>query len=331
MYLKLNILATIISPIGIIIPFALGPLIFHYIKTIYTSKIDSQKFIRGLLPSFIAFFAYSIPQYYLGLPIDGKTVIFQAILLVIPFLGILYLAYYLFLSNKLLKHYKRLVKNNYATLNTLDLKWLAIWIRGFILFLIIDIISGLLIVAYPIHSILIYINLFYLVLLIWYIGYYGINQVQVFLVNDISPEAIKKEISHEKKIKSKPFYDCESEEFMELKIHLENVFTEQKLFKRQHLSLRETANILDVSDKKLSHLLNICLDSNFYEYVNKHRINYFTKQLKEGAAKNLTLLAIAFDSGFNSKATFNRVFKQQVGMTPIAFKKLSDKESQSFQ
>jgi len=329
-YLEWNVLATILLPFGIITPFALGTFIYQYIKTIYTSKIDLRLFARNLLPFGIAFVVYSIPQYFLGLSLEGKATFFQIISFAIPFLGIVHLGYYLFLSYKLLKRFRKLVKNNYANINTLDLKWLTIWIRGFILFLLIDILSGLLIVAYPIHSTLIYANLFYLVLLIWYIGHHGISQTQVFLTPEVHSESITRKNLQEKKIKSPVFFNCESEEFVSLKIRLEIVFTEQELFKRQHLSLKETADILNISDKKLSHLLNICLASNFYEYVNRHRTNYFIKKLEEGAAENLTLLSIAFDSGFNSKATFNRVFKQQMGMTPITFKKQSNKESQSF-
>ncbi|MEP1489009.1 MAG: helix-turn-helix domain-containing protein [Algibacter sp.] len=320
----------IVSPIGIIIPFALGSFIFQYINTIYTSKIDFKTFKQSLTPFGVAILFYSIPQYIFGLTYDNKIIIFKIISILIPFLGVLHLAYYLILSYKLLKRYRELVKNNYSDINTLDLKWLSIWVRGFILFLIIDMISGLLLIAYPISTIL-YINLFYLVFLIWYIGYHGVNQAQIFLVDETLPESINDENPQQKAIKNTSFFNCESEEFTELKTQLEIVFIEQELFKRQHLSLKETADILNISDKKLSHLLNICLGSNFYEYVNTYRVNYFRKKLKEGAADKLTLLAIAFDSGFNSKATFNRVFKQQIGITPIEYKKRARKESQSIQ
>lgn len=331
-YLKWDFWISAVSPLGFIIPFILGPLIFQYIKTIYTSNIDFRRFIRSLIPFGVAFVFYSIPQYVLGLPWEERTTVYQIISLLIPSLGILHLAYYLFLSNKLLRRYRMLVKNNYANISTLDLNWLSIWIWGFILFLIIDMISGLILVAYPLlHSSIVYLNLFYLVLLIWYIGYYGVNQVQVFLLEEAPIESIKKETSQEGTIKYKSYFNCESEEFTALKTQLEIVFIEQELFKRQDLSLKETADILDISDKKLSYLLNICLASNFYEYVNTHRVDFFRKKMEEGAADKLTLLAIAFDSGFNSKATFNRVFKQKIGMTPKEFKKQSTKRSQSFQ
>ena len=328
LYLEWGILTIVVSPIGMIIPFALGAFIFQYIKTIYTSKIDFRKFLRSLLPFGIACIVFSIPQYSIGVPFDHKIIVFHIISILVLFLGVVHLTYYLFLSYKLLKRYRKLVKNNYSNLNSLDLKWLSIWIRGFILFLLIDMVSGFLLIVYPTYSIVIYLNLFYLVFLIWYIGYYGIHQTQVFLTYNGSLESIEKETSQEKGIKSSSSFNCKSEEFIGLKIRLEIIFKEQELYKKQHLSLKETADMMCISDKKLSHLLNICLDSNFYEYVNTYRVTYFIKKINEGAAEKLTLLAIAFDSGFNSKATFNRVFKQQMGITPIQFKKQLNKRSQ---
>ncbi len=329
-YLKLGPLSAIVSPIGILIPFALGPLIFQYIKTIYTSKIDTKGLLRGLLPFALAIVLCSIPQYVMGPPLEDKITIFRVLGILIPFLGVVYFAYYLFLGHKLLKRFRKAVKNNYASLGAFDLKWLSLWIRGFVLFLLIDMISGLLLTVYPIEAAVVYSNLFYLVLLIWYIGYYGVNQAQVFLVHENLHEYDEKANAREEINKSTYFFNCESEEFRLLKARLEKLFSEQRLFKRQHLSLKETADILKTSDKKLSYLLNICLDSNFYEYVNTYRVAYFRDRLEAGDAEKLTLLAIAFDSGFNSKATFNRVFKQQAGITPMAFKKQLSKASQSF-
>ncbi len=329
-YLKWDFLVTIISPIGVISLFALGPFIFQYIKTVYTSKIDFKELIKGLLPFGIAFVVYSIPHYIYGFSIQNKTSVFQILSLLIPFLSILHLCYYFFLCNRLLKRFKRSIKNNYSNLRTLDLKWLNIWIRGFVLFLIIDLISGLFLILYP-NDLLAYTNLFYLVLLIWYIGYYGIAQAQVFLLSELPIKSAKTEKSQQKKVKITSSFDCGSKEFIALKTQLKVIFTEQEIFKKEHLSLKETADILGTSDKKLSHLLNICLKSNFYEYVNTHRVNYFTRKLKEGTTEKLTILSIAFDSGFNSKATFNRVFKQQIGITPQEFKKQLHKRSQSFQ
>ncbi len=328
-YFDWNAIAMIVAPTGIIISFALGALIFQYIKTIYTSTIEFKSFAKSLLPFIIAFVVYSIPQYILGPSMQGKGIVFKIISFGIPFLGIMHFAYYLFLSHRLLKRYRRLIKNNYANLNALDLKWLSIWILGFIGFLLIDILSGFLIVLYPSYTFFAYLNLFYLVLLIWYIGYYGAHQMHVFLIYEGASEFDGNRSEQTEIVKTIPFFNCESEEFDQLKIRLNELFTKEEFFKKQDLSLKETADILEITDKKLSHLLNVCLNANFYDYVNSFRVAHFQNRVEEGAAEKLTLLAIAFDSGFNSKATFNRVFKQKMGITPIQFKKSLLKRSQS--
>lgn len=181
--------------------------------------------------------------------------------------------------------------------------------------------SAILIISYPKLIHFIYANLFYLVILIWYIGYYGVNQVHVFLTDrtlHINPQTVVNERETQKQAS---FFNCESTEFSLLKIRLEELFTTKEFFKKETLSLKETAEELNISDKKLSHVFNVCLKTNFYEYVNVHRVNHFKKKIAQEDTQKFTLLAIAYDSGFNSKATFNRVFKQQVGLTPLQFKK----------
>ena len=316
-YLKNEILIAITSPIGFIIPFSLGPLIFHYIKATYNPKVDFNPLFRSLIPFALAILCFSIPRYIFMDSTPDPTSIFFIISLGIPILGIIHFVYYLFLSTKLLQRYRILVKNNYSLLNTLDLQWLSIWIKGFILFLIVDVVSGILIVLYPNFIRFIYINLFYLVILIWYIGYYGVNQVHVFLADRTLHKNPKAVLNH----KQTMLFNCGSEEFTLLKIRLEELFTTKEFFKKETLSLKETAEELNISDKKLSHVFNVCLKTNFYEYVNVHRVNHFKKKIAQEDTQKFTLLAIAYDSGFNSKATFNKVFKQQVGLTPLQFKK----------
>ena len=57
------------------------------------------------------------------------------------------------------------------------------------------------------------------------------------------------------------------------------------------------------------------------------KIYHFKSRVEKGDAESLTLLAIAYESGFNSKATFNRIFKQQEGITPFQFKKNIEKRN----
>ena len=59
----------------------------------------------------------------------------------------------------------------------------------------------------------------------------------------------------------------------------------------------------------------------FYDYVSTFRVKHLKGLLTKLDNRKFTILALAIESGFNSKATLNRVFKQQVGMTPKGFQK----------
>ncbi|OJJ15935.1 hypothetical protein BKI52_37080 [marine bacterium AO1-C] len=110
-------------------------------------------------------------------------------------------------------------------------------------------------------------------------------------------------------------------EVEQLKQKLHEVIMEQALYKEEGISLARVAQKIDTTDKKLSELLNKELNTNFYDYLNSCRVGVFKERVMQGDAKQITLLAIAYESGFQSKATFNRIFKKHTGLTPSQFKK----------
>ena len=79
------------------------------------------------------------------------------------------------------------------------------------------------------------------------------------------------------------------------------------------------AKKLGVNTTVLSYTINSGFDVNFNDFVNEFRISEVKSKLQNGAAENSNLLGIAFDSGFNSKATFNRAFKKFTGVSPKEF------------
>lgn len=85
------------------------------------------------------------------------------------------------------------------------------------------------------------------------------------------------------------------------------------------LSLRELATQLGIPPNQLSQLLNEGFQQNFAEYVNSYRLQTFKSKVADASLHHLTLLAIAYDSGFNSKTVFNTFFKKKMGMTPKAY------------
>ncbi|CAL2060840.1 putative transmembrane protein. transcriptional regulator, AraC family [Tenacibaculum sp. 190524A05c] len=314
-YMDNKKLTRLLVPVGSIIYMALGPMLLHYIKSVY-ENLDFKKLYKSLIPFFIAILIYSIPSYFLE-TIDSKNELSLVYLIfIVPFLGWLYFIYCLYQCFQILKKYRLEVRNNYSFTKNIDLKWLSIWVNGFIVFIFVDLISGGVLLTNTSLKFILILNLTYLTSLIWYMGYYGLNQTQVFLFQEISQKPAKPQ---QKQITQ----DLESLKNLEDKFEL--LFTKNQLFKEQNLTLLQTAKELEISDKKLSNFLNSHLQTTFYDYVNSHRIEYFKKSIQNGKSNHLTLLAIAFDSGFNSKATFNRVFKQKEGMTPFQFKKQFEK------
>lgn len=83
------------------------------------------------------------------------------------------------------------------------------------------------------------------------------------------------------------------------------------------LSIREVASRMGSNESYVSRALNQGLSQSFNQFINGLRIEHARKLIREGQS---SMLNIAFDSGFNSKATFNRVFKNHTGQTPSQFK-----------
>jgi len=108
----------------------------------------------------------------------------------------------------------------------------------------------------------------------------------------------------------------------ELKLYIErilNLMKEEKPYLDSELTLPRLANQLGINPHKVSQVLNLELGKSFYEFINEYRFQEVKQRLQESKNRHLTFLAIAFDSGFNNKNTFNKVFKKYAGVTPSQF------------
>ncbi|MEZ4962901.1 MAG: helix-turn-helix domain-containing protein [Saprospiraceae bacterium] len=105
------------------------------------------------------------------------------------------------------------------------------------------------------------------------------------------------------------------------KRQLEQLMTDEKPYLDPDLTLRSLADMLDLPPNYLSQLLNEGFDKNFSEYVNSFRLEDFKTRAADPANSHLTLLGLAYESGFNSKTVFNAFFKKMEGMTPRAWVK----------
>ena len=93
-------------------------------------------------------------------------------------------------------------------------------------------------------------------------------------------------------------------------------------FLNPELSLKQLAAELKTPERLLSGVINQYSNQNFYDFINNFRIEKAKKLLAEDTLKKSTIQEIFYDSGFNSKSTFNLAFKKSTGITPTEFKKM---------
>ncbi|MBS1501272.1 MAG: helix-turn-helix domain-containing protein, partial [Bacteroidetes bacterium] len=96
---------------------------------------------------------------------------------------------------------------------------------------------------------------------------------------------------------------------------------EVNLFYRDpELTLSSLAEKLNLSVHELSRIINTALKKNFHDFISEYRVGHVIQKMQDPACNHLTLLGIAYDSGFNSKSAFNRVFKEMTGKSPAEYK-----------
>ena len=100
---------------------------------------------------------------------------------------------------------------------------------------------------------------------------------------------------------------------------IEKVMQNEKLYLNSELTLSELSDKLESHNSLISNVINTQFQKNFNDFVNEFRVNVFKEKIKDPKFQHLTLLAIAFDCGFNSKSTFNRAVKKVTGEMPSAF------------
>lgn len=117
-----------------------------------------------------------------------------------------------------------------------------------------------------------------------------------------------------------------------LKTRLNYLMTEEKLYSRPDLTLKDLAARLETSPNNLSWLLNKVHQKTFYDYVNEIRVDAFKEKIANNEHLLHTLFALALEVGFNSKSTFNKSFKSVIGETPSEYvKKRSQKKYEGTQ
>ena len=285
--------------------FAFGPLIYFYVKSLVNQSFIFQKkdylhftpviFQAGLY-IFLTTKNYNFKNWY-------WENVHQWITYKIEFDGtFISMLIYLVLSIRLLKNYQIYVANNFSETSKIRLNWLKI----------ILIILIILCVQWLIEIILrdffnLYFNYDYSIQIL------GIMAL-VLAVGGIR-QANLSQVNFEEEITQKTHIQVDNQILEQIKKGMDI----QKLYLNPTLTLAEFAKEIKLNPKIVSQHINTGLNKSFNDFVNEYRVEEVKKRLNSPDLERLTILGIAYESGFNSKTTFNRIFKDFTGVAPREF------------
>ncbi len=326
---KSRVLGGIAIGFGNGVGFLLGPVLLFYIRSLIFPKYKVlSSLLRHLIPYFIFWILISLPV-ALSMLFGLFSNYHRAYVKVADYLNLienLYFLGYCIASYKLVQKIRDARKQLVSNIPKNNLLWIKTLIVGLFIIIVLDSTFSIYELIFPPISWNIgTIIAFALIVLYCTLGYKGMFQSEILLPHFLlSPQTASKEPIHTvNNLPERPVRQLDAFSDMEierLKLNLNEILSTKKPYLNESLSLSELADELNISDKKLSELLNQHLNTNFYNLINEYRVREVKKRLADMENNKYTLLSIAYDCGFQSKTSFNRVFKQKTGMSPSRYK-----------
>ncbi len=226
---------------------------------------------------------------------------------------------YIFLSISLLRKHHFAVFDYFSYSEKVDLKWLRTLVIVFgiawtslLAITVIHHVFHLFSMAFCTDGLFLTLSVFIIL-----IGYFGLKQEAIFVSGSRDTQTAEPSKA-EKARQQGPLPEADT-----IVRHLERlkqVMVSEKAYLEAGLTLPQLASLTGISTHELSRLINEHLHKSFFDYVNGFRVEHARALIAEPDNDKLSLLGIAFESGFNSKTAFNRVFKKLSGETPSGYK-----------
>jgi len=227
-----------------------------------------------------------------------------------------------------LKNYNDNIRKQFSYTDPIQLNWLritawfylAITLASFVVFLI----SNIQLLPLDIESAYIIINSL-IVLAIFYMSFFGIRHYTIAEYYGAQREPLQTEevvVAEAAPDVAREKYRTSSigqEQEKAIYEKIQTLFAAKPMFLEPKLQLQDVADELGVSTHHLSQAINAQSGKPFYDLVNSYRVRHLQKLLADPGNKKFTILALGLDSGFNSKASLNRVFKEETGLSPSEY------------
>jgi AraC-like DNA-binding protein len=324
----------VLVAIGMSLPLTQGPFLYLYSRHQTSPRrfqaIELLHFVPVLLSNlmFARFYLLSFEEQADVFRFKGRGFEVESVinLYAIYISGILYIAFSL---RQLLRFRKNMV-HQFSNTEKINFNWLLYLIIWEITIWSVILISGNDRWIFGCAS-----------LFVLWLGYFGIRQVQVFTRNPARSAKPDLPVNNNTPADADELIAADEPGFLEIienpeglkyqKSHLSekdaaliqeklrNLLDEQKPFTNPDLTLNDLAKSVDVHPNILSQVINSKEKKNFYDLINERRVQEFIRLFSQPVNQQYTLVALAYDCGFNSKASFNRNFKKYTGSTPTDY------------
>tara|TARA_R110000868_G_scaffold259361_1_gene517105 strand:- start:4027 stop:5151 length:1125 start_codon:yes stop_codon:yes gene_type:complete len=308
----------LIQSIGSALPVLHIPVFYLYTKEL-VEKNSYQSWVIGFSPFiiYLLFFYVAISNQLLfydrfELFISGGAPFWVG--LISPLMIFIVIVFIWFIR-KLIQKQMFLVRQHFSYETKSTLEWVNYWLVTLGIGALVIVITILLAdsglysysVSYSITFLLIDVQLLF-------VGIYGLKQTTFFLnklpIVDVDEPKLKYEKSSLK--------DEDSEIIIQ---KLYTAMKDDRLYLNPELTITNLADQIGHSKVLISQTLNQKLGVNFFDFVNKYRVEEVKLLLDNSENDHLSILGIAMEAGFSSKSTFNKCFKKFTGYTPSNYKK----------
>jgi AraC-like DNA-binding protein len=314
-------------------PMLLGPLLYFYARS-FKESISWRKILPHLL-FFVVYFIVGWWYYsFLLKKYPDLKAISDEMMKNVPgyafsLLKIGWFVFYYFITRRTLHIYQRSIHHLYSETSLIDLNW-AKWLNnGNILFIIFSITITGLAHLYPEHiNLLLLVNVAVITPYLYIITYKGITQSTLWRQSGVSKGIIENEmkvcetaINHSThNIFRQQRSGLSPNKITEITNLILNAIETDRLFQETEFTLQDLSDKIQIPAYQVSQAINDGMKKNFYDLINSYRVEEAKRLLLDPKSRNYTILSVGFEAGFNSKTTFNTVFKKFTGQTPTEFR-----------
>lgn len=216
---------------------------------------------------------------------------------------------------KIRVHQKRVLLYS-SNVHEIDLFWLERLIIGVFLLIVAVIFYNILFFKQSLDVVMSSIQL----LFIYFVAYYSLRQKEIYPFSEANTSEIllMQEQQDLEETRKKIVSD---EEIVIQKNRLHKFMLKEKPYIDPELNLVKLADLFNITPHKLSYIINTGFNRNFFNFINGYRVEEAKVLLLNPKMEQYSILGIAYESGFNSKTSFNNTFKNITGLTPTEFKK----------